>query len=202
MLVASVTGYLWWQDLRANRNGTPNPTALPGAAGCSRKFLTTATLGGIFLVALESTGEILLGLADEQKDITAFFLGAMLAAAIVEEIIFRGYIVISNQGRAWLVTSAIGASLLFALAHDFLWQYKPAEGMPWWYLTEAISPSVTIKAWYSFGFAFAVSLYFYWLRFHPRNSSRSLLPCFLAHAARNMTVFAIKAAQGHVTGWF
>jgi len=34
------------------------------------------------------------------------------------------------------------------------------------------------------------------------NPTRSLLPCIAAHAAKNAGVFVIKAAQGHVSGWW
>ena len=202
MLAALISGRFWWQDFQASRTGAPNPSALPGAVDCPKRFLVAATFGAILLVGLESAGEILLGLAEGQKDITVLFLGAMLAAAIVEEIVFRGYLVVHGRGRALFVAGAVGASLLFALMHDFLWQYQPAEGKPWWHMQDAFSPSFTGNGWYSFSFAFAVSLYFYWVRFHPHNTVHSLLPCFLAHAARNVAVFAMKAAQGHVTGWF
>jgi hypothetical protein len=39
------------------------------------------------------------------------------------------------------------------------------------------------------------------VRFLPLNPTRSLLPSIAAHAAKNMGVFAIKYAQGFVTGW-
>ena len=49
---------------------------------------------------------------------------------------------------------------------------------------------------------FAVSLWFYTVRFFGLNPQRSLLPCFMAHATKNLGVLAIKYAQGFVGGWW
>jgi len=49
---------------------------------------------------------------------------------------------------------------------------------------------------------FAGSLWFYAVRFASWNPQRSLLPCFAAHAAKNLGVIAVKAAQGFVVGWW
>lgn len=47
-----------------------------------------------------------------------------LVAAFGEEVIFRGYLVVENRGRAALITGMIGASLGFALLHPFLWEWR------------------------------------------------------------------------------
>lgn len=190
--IAVVAMRWWWSDFEGARKGAPSPNALPGATSCTRGFVVLAAVGGVALTVLETLGELALGVSGEQKNITVLFLAAMLAAAFLEELIFRGYIVITTRGRRALVGSVIGASLAFALAHDFLW--KCDDG--------GFSLQLTTKGWFSFGCVFAASLYFYALRFHRRNAARSLLPCVAAHAARNLAVFAIKLAQGHVTGWF
>ena len=36
----------------------------------------------------------------------------------------------------------------------------------------------------------------HWWRIHP------LIPCIAAHLAKNLGVFVIKLAQGHVSGWW
>jgi membrane protease YdiL (CAAX protease family) len=125
----------------------------------------------------------------------------MLSAAVVEEIVFRGYLVIEGKGKALLLGSIVGASFAFAMMHDFLWQYHEVADAAWWEFWRGFSPNFTRKGVFSFGFIFAGSLYFYALRFHPRNRMRSLLPCFAAHAAKNLAVFFIKLAEGHVVGW-
>jgi membrane protease YdiL (CAAX protease family) len=201
VLAAAFVGRLWWRDFRDTRAGTPPPAPLPGAFPCARGFVLAAVLGAVVLTGLETGAEFAVGVSREQSDISALFLGAMLAAAVLEEVLFRGYIVIQGRGRVALVAGIAGASLLFALAHDYIWQYQPPENAPAWAFWRGVSFQFTSKGLVSFAFAFAGSLYFYALRFHPRNVHRSLLPCFAAHAAKNLAVFAIKAAQGHVGGW-
>ena len=115
-----------------------------------------------------------------------------LAAAFVEELIFRGYVVVENRGRTALVAGIVGASLVFALLHPFLWEWKDGA------LTMHFGP----KAWFSTGAIFAGSLWFYAVRFLPGNPTRSLVPCIAAHAAKNLGVFVIKYAQGFVSGWW
>ncbi|MGA2053040.1 MAG: CPBP family intramembrane glutamate endopeptidase, partial [Opitutales bacterium] len=85
----------------------------------------------------------------------------------------------------------VGFSLLFSLLHPFLWDWK--SGLVF---------DFSLKAWWSPALVFASSLWFYTVRFYPLNPARSLLPCIAAHLAKNLGVFAIKLAQGHVTSWW
>jgi membrane protease YdiL (CAAX protease family) len=123
---------------------------------------------------------------------TGLFALYTLAAAFVEELIFRGYLVVENRGRPALVAGIIGASLLFALLHPFLWAWKD----------RTLVFHFGSKAWFSTGMIFAGSLWFYAVRFSPLNPTRSLLPCIAAHAAKNAGVIAIKYAQGYLAGWW
>ena len=106
--------------------------------------------------------------------------------------IFRGYLVVEGRGRAALVGGVVGASLLFALLHPFLWQWQDG--------TLVLQGST--KAWFSTGAVFAGSLWFYAVRFMPANPRHSLVPCIAAHLAKNVGVFVVKLLQGHVTGWW
>ena len=119
----------------------------------------------------------------------ARFVFASLAAGIVEEVIFRGYLVIDKKGRAALIASCVGFSLIFALIHGHFWSHEEGEPFTW---------TFTIKAFFSTGILLANSLWFYALRFAPWNQNRSLFPCMLAHAASNFGVFAVKWVQGFV----
>jgi len=56
------------------------------------------------------------------------------------------------------------------------------------------------KGWVSAAVVFATSLWFYAVRFATWNPSRSLLPCFAGHAAKNITVVAVKSAMGFMGG--
>jgi membrane protease YdiL (CAAX protease family) len=192
LAAAGVVGWMWWGDLQAYRQGQPSPRALPGAVPCAPGAVMLAVFGALVLVGAETWGESALGLTDQQKTITVLFGLYTLAAAVIEEIVFRGFLVVSGRGRAVLVASIVGFSLIFALAHPFLWQWEDG----------ALTFSFSAKAWFSTGAIFAGSIWFYFVRFMPSNPGRSLWPCFAAHFTKNAAVFAIKGAQGFVEGWW
>jgi membrane protease YdiL (CAAX protease family) len=182
---------LWRDDLRASRRGAPPSGALPGATPAPARALVFGLAGSLVLVALETVGEFHLGLAAEQSRLTWLAaLYSLAAAPVVEEIIFRGYIVVENRGRVALWAGVAAASLGFALLHPFLWQWD--EG--------GFRLTLTPKGIFSSAFAFVASLWFYTVRFNPWNPHRSLLPCFAAHAAKNGAVIAVKAATGYMGG--
>ncbi len=121
-----------------------------------------------------------------------FSLCSILGAPAIEEVIFRGYLVIEQRRRAALSAGVVGISLLFALLHPFLREWKG----------EGLTVHFGAKAWFSTAVIFAVSLWFYTVGFFGLNPQRSLLPCFVAHAAKDLGVFAIKYVQGFVGGWW
>ncbi|MBA3849697.1 MAG: CPBP family intramembrane metalloprotease [Opitutus sp.] len=183
-------GKLWLDDLRAARGGTPAPNPLPGATPASRTAVLAAVAGALVLLGIEVAGEYALGIVAAQSKVTVLFGAYTLAAAFLEELIFRGFVVVTQRGRAALVAGCAGASLVFAALHPFLWEWK--DGALLW------DPNA--KAWFSTAMIFAGSLWFYAVRFWKLNPTRSLLPCIAAHAAKNLGVFAVKAAQGFVVG--
>jgi membrane protease YdiL (CAAX protease family) len=111
---------------------------------------------------------------------------------VVEEIIFRGFLVIDKRGKFAVWAGVGGASVLFAALHPFLWDWVDGK------LTWTFTP----KGWFSTAAIFAGSLWFYFVRFARFNPTRSLLPCFAAHAAKNLGVIGVKAVQGHLVGWW
>lgn len=186
-------GKLWFDDYRAARAGRPNPRALPGAVPPARHLGTAlAVLGALVILAAETVGEYALGVSDEQSTVTVLFGLYTLGAAFLEELIFRGFIVVPNRGRPWLLASIVGASLVFAIAHPFLWEWR----------YDGLQFDFGRKAWFSTAVVLATSLWFYTVRFWSLNPVRSLVPCIAAHAAKNLGVFAIKYAQGFVSGWW
>ena len=81
-------------------------------------LLTIASvLAGLVLLGNAVIGEYALGLVELQSEMVWFFLFASLSAGVIEELVFRGYLVLENKGRNALVLSCIGFSLLFALIH-------------------------------------------------------------------------------------
>ncbi|HEY1109948.1 MAG TPA: CPBP family intramembrane glutamic endopeptidase [Opitutaceae bacterium] len=181
---------LWRDDLRAAEAGQAKPGALPGATRASRSAIVIAATGALMLLALETAGELALGIATEQSRMTWLFaLYSICGASVIEELIFRGYLVMPNRGRAVLWAGIVAASALFALLHPYLWT---TEG--------GFRLTLTTKGIFSTAILFASSLWFYAARFGPWNPTRSLLPCFAAHAAKNAGVVAIKAAMGYMGG--
>lgn len=190
---------IWLEDTRALAAGNAVKGALPGAAFASRSALAIGAVAGVLLCALATGVEYGLGVSEDQSDIAATFLLQMLAAAFIEEVIFRGYLVVPNKGKAVLWASCVGFSFLFAALHPFLWKLpEEAEFYEIW----KASSNFTTQAWVSFGSIFLNSLVFYALRFAGNNPGRSLLPCVAAHATYNLSVFAVKLSTGHVTHWW
>lgn len=182
---------LWRDDARAASAGHPNARALPGAALAPPRAVIIAIIGALVLVAAETAGEHALGIAAQQSTMTWLFAVYSIAAApVIEELIFRGWLVIENRGRSALWAGAVGASVLFAALHPFLWRWDDA----------GFAFTFGAKSWFSAAMVFATSLWFYAVRFAPWNPSRSLLPCFAGHAAKNIAVVVVKAALGFMGG--
>jgi uncharacterized protein len=190
--IGCYVAWLWRADLLASRSGAVAPGGLPGATPASGRACLIAASGALVILAAETWGEIALGISDEQSSITALFAGYTLVAAFVEEIIFRGYIVVEKRGRAALVGGIFAASLVFALIHPFLWKWDD----------DGFALTLTTKGWFSFAAVFVASLWFYACRFASWNPHRSLLPCFAAHFAKNAGVIVIKIAQGFFVGFW
>ena len=187
-------GKLFLEDLQAAAKGTPHPRALPGAVGAPLKAYWLGLGGTILLLGLAISGEYALGVVEQQSDITAMFLIAMLCAGLIEEVLFRGFLVVRNRGRRAFLAGVIGCSLFFAALHVQYYTQVP-EGAPWW----QFEWKLTLHAGWTLFMLFLHSLWFYAVRFAPWNPARSLLPCFVSHAGLNLGVFLTKLAQGHVT---
>lgn len=188
-------GRLWYSDYRKAGTGKGDARAFPGIAPASGTAIAVAIAGSLTILGAETAGEYVLGSSQNQTDITCLYLLAMVAAGFLEELIFRGYLVIQNRGRTALMGSIVVFSVLFSLAHIQYWLEFSGFNLVTWkiHLTPATVWTVIIL--------FTNSLWFYTVRFYRLNPNRSLLPCFAAHIAGNLGVFAIKLAQGHVVGW-
>jgi len=182
----------WWDDRRAAGRAEARPHPLPGATAAPVRAHLIGAAGALVVLAIETAGEHALGVAAAQTKMTVLFAAYTLAAAFLEELIFRGYLVVTSRGRAGLVAGAVAASVAFGLLHPFLWSW--GDG--------GLQLHGTSKAWWSTMMAVLGSLWFYAVRFMPANPARSLLPCVTAHAAKNLGVFVVKLGEGHVTGWW
>lgn len=191
--------YLYRSDFLAAKAGQPNPKAMPGATSAAFSLYAFGVIGALLILAVETFGEVALGVAAEQSDMVWYFVFASLAAGVVEEVIFRGFLVVENRGRAALVFSCVAFSLIFALLHPYLWAFNyPEEVATWQFWRADFSFVLTPKAFFTTAILFVNSFWFYALRFGPWNQKRSLFPCMLAHSASNLGVFVVKWIQGYV----
>jgi|SRR5215471_1878834 len=183
----------WILDYRAAREGVPSRSPLPGATPAPAAAIAVAALGSVSILAVETGGEELLGSSAVQSSMTALFaLYSIAGAPVIEEVIFRGYLIIEGRGRVMLWAGAVAASLVFALLHPYLWNWTPG----------GLALRLDSKGGFSTAMIFALSLWLYAVRVFPLNPERSLLPCFAAHVTKNLGVFGVKYAQGFVHGWW
>ncbi len=193
--------YIWCGDCSYFRaNGADRKGAFAGARPASLKAVAIAVVCALALLGLQMFGENELGFASEQTKVGIFALFSWMAAAFLEELVFRGYLVVQSKGMPLLVGSAFLFSVLFALAHPFLWDYTVADGAS--VFAGEWKWNISARAFYNTACIFTCSLLFYFLRFAPNNKARSLLPCVAAHFAFNLGVFCIKAWQGFVEWTF
>jgi len=193
VVAAIVVLKLWTGDYIAAQAKTPVAKPLPGAASAPFWLIGLSVLVSVLIVGAETAGEYALGISGEQSTIPFYYLASMIGAGIVEELLFRGFFVVENRGRAALLASMIGFSLVFALIHGHLLVSPEDSESGSYALTLAVGP-----LWWTF-ILFTSSLWWYAVRFMPANRNRSLLPCFAGHMASNLAVFAIKLAQGYVS---
>jgi uncharacterized protein len=150
-----------------------------------------AVLGSLLILGGETFGENVLGISEEQSKITWLFAAyTVLGAPIIEELTFRGFLVVDTRGRRALWISAVVASIAFAVVHPFLWSWEDSR----------FQFTLTGKGWFSTTALFLSSLWWYFARFGKWNPSNSLLPCFAAHAAKNAGVVLVKAGTGYMNG--
>ena len=186
-----VIARLWREDLRAARQGTPRPNAFPGATPAPVRAIAIAVLGALVILGLETWGENALGLSQQQSRMTWLFAAySIVSAPIIEELVFRGWLVVDSHGRVVTWAAAIATSLVFAALHPYLWRWDDA----------GFALTLNGKGCFSTGIVFVTSLWLYAARLARWNPGSSLLPCFAAHAAKNAGVVAIKAATGFVIG--
>ncbi|MCE9547054.1 MAG: CPBP family intramembrane metalloprotease [Planctomycetia bacterium] len=214
LLVAGYILRIWLADLRAYRQraapasgDTPQESGdkqpvFPGATPVGAIAIVIAVAGAAVLLAVETIGEHRLGVSEKQTNMAFMFGLYTLAAAFIEELIFRGYLYYDRGPRWQLVASIIGVSLVFAALHPYMWNWTmPKEASSWELWRGRLAIDWGPKAIFSTAIVFARSLWFYTLRFWPANPLKSLLPPIAAHLATNLGVWAIKAAQGHVVWW-
>ena len=168
--------------------GQQTPSSLSSA------YPTTAIaliIGALVILAIETCGELLLGIDEKQSTISWLFFLVMLSVGFYEDILFRGYLVIESKGRRVLILSIIIFSALFAII-DFHWIDWKEMKYGWFEF------NFSLASCYCTCILFINSLWFYTVCFSVFNKTKSLLPSIAAHMVSNSGVFIIKLAQGHV----
>ncbi len=189
---------MWVDDAKHfKKNGSQRKGSFAGASFAPKAALCLAATGAIALLFAQTLLESKLGFADQQNKVGAFAIFSWVSAAFIEELVFRGYLVVQNKGKLALCASIFAFSFLFALMHPFLWDYSIPENAQAISLAN-FSLNFTGKALFSTSFIFINSLFFYFMRFNKLNKSHSLLPSIVAHLSYNIGVFIIKLLCGYV----
>ena len=171
----------WARERRKRRLSGETEKFWPGTTYAPAAAYYIAAAGAILITIAEAAVEKRMGLTAIPESIPSLFIFQLLGAAIVQEMLFRGFVAPGELiGRKLLALMIIG-SLVFTLIHNHNFNLSEPEDQ-----LNAI-------------FAFITSLWLYVVRFNPLNPDRSLLPCFMAHTVRNLAVFGIKGAQGIIS---
>ena len=185
--IAIYIANIYRADIKAFVAGEPNVKALPGAKPTNGLLIFASVLGALVLLGNAVVGEYALGIVEAQSEMVWFFVFASISAGVIEEVVFRGYLVVQNRGRNALVLSCLGFSLVFALAHGYLWSME--DSFAW---------NFTVQGIFNTWILFFNSVCFYALRFGPWNANQSIVPSIIAHMVLNLGVFGVKLAQGYI----
>ena len=178
------------------KNGEKRKGCFAGATPAPLRLVIAGVVAALAFLALSVFVEAKFGLSAEQTKVAPWALFSWIGAAFVEELVFRGYLVVQGRGRTALWGGVFFFSFLFAAGHPFLWNYEVPDGSSIfsgvWTFNAGVQPLLSTLT------IFGCSLIFYVLRFVPQNIHRSIMPCICAHAAYNCGVFAVKLCQGFV----
>ena len=195
--IASYLFFLWFSDFKYFiKNNAIKKNAIEGATTTPVVLVVIAFFASIALLCVHTCTEISLGVANEQSKVQFWALFSWIGAAFIEELIFRGYLVVKNKGKLVLWGSIFFFSLIFAIGHPFMWDYTIPENAQfgageWKFNFSAQTINATISV-------FECSLLFYVLRFLPLNENRSIIPRIVGHCTYNLGVFITKMCQGFV----
>ncbi len=170
--------FAWFSEYR-KRTKSPGPELFwPGTTRAPISGILITVSGILLLTVAETCAEIHFQVTANQSVSNLHILGATLGAAIVEEMVFRGFVAPSQLRGIKLLGLVIIGSLIFSAIHGF--DFSSVQGR--------ISLIAT----------FFISVWLYLGRYNPLNPERSILPCLIGHLVRNVAVFGVKWAQGFV----
>ncbi len=195
--IATYLFFLWFSDFKNFcKTKIIGEKSLEGATTTPIVLVFIAIFASIALLCVHTCTEISLGVVGEQTKVKFWALFSWIGAAFIEELIFRGYLVVKNKGSVMLWGSIFFFSLIFAIGHPFVWDYTIPENAQFWagewkfnFSAQTINATISV---------FECSLLFYVLRFLPLNENRSIIPCIVGHCTYNLGVFITKMCQGFV----
>jgi membrane protease YdiL (CAAX protease family) len=192
MICGAYSAKLWIQAARETRPDETHST-LPGATRARPVVYFWAITGVLVLLGTELLGEQALGIAPQQSKLTWTFAAyTIISAPVIEEVIFRGYLIIDRPGapHRWLAANV--ASVVFALLHPYVWEWTVG----------GVESRLSVQTAFSTFFIYATSMWLYYVRLARWNPTRSLFPCIFAHGARNAGVVVVKVSTGYIAGFW
>ena len=192
---------MWLGDLSDFRKtGVGRRGEFPRARPASKWLAWLGVFVGLWILAGITIAEIATGEVGAQTKVSCLALLSWVGAAFIEELIFRGYLVIDHHGEFVLWLGVLFFSFIFTVFHPFFWDYTIPDGGS--VFDASFTFNFTAKALRDSANVFGSSVVFYALRFCPQNKMRSLIPCIAAHLTYNVGVFCVKAFQGFVVWSF
>ena len=177
--------YVWFSEYQ-KRKTNPGPELFwPGTTQAPISGILITVSGILLLTIAETCAEIHYHVTASQSVSNLHILGATLGAAIIEEMVFRGFAAPSHLRGFKLLGLIVIGSIIFSSFHNF----NPE--------TQQFSLN-TVQGRISLITTFFISIWLYLGRYNPLNPERSILPCLIGHAVRNLAVFGVKWAQGFV----
>ena len=185
LIIGLGVGFAWFSEYQ-KRKANPGPELFwPGTTRAPISGILIIVSGILLLTVAETCAEIHYQVTANQSVSNLHILGFTIGAAIVEEMVFRGFAAPSHLRGIKLLGLIIIGSFLFSIFHCI----NP----------ETLQFSLnTVQGRISLVATFFVSVWLYLGRYNPLNPERSILPCLIGHVVRNLAVFGVKWSQGFV----
>ena len=168
----------WFREYQKRRYTCGPELFWPGTTQAPISGILIIVSGILLLTITETCVEIHYQVTASQSVSTLSILAASLGAAVIEEMVFRGFCAPNHLSGLKLLALILVGSVIFSAIHGF--DFKSVQGI------------------ISYVFTFLVSVWLYLGKYNPLNPQRSILPCLVGHIVRNLSVFGIKWVQGYV----
>ena len=178
LLIGLGVGFAWFSEYQKRKNNPGPELFWPGTTRTPISGILIIVSGILLITVAETCAEIHYQVTAHQSVSNLHILGATIGAAIVEEMVFRGFAAPSELRGLKVLGLILIGSVIFSAIHGFNLS--------------------TVQGRISLIATFFISVWLYLGRYNPINPERSILPCFIGHVVRNLAVFGIKWSQGFV----